>query len=132
MLTDGPRDGFTMVEVIVALLILTVGVLGIAASAGRLHTAVSRSGSEAVAQQAAHDRLSRVLLHPRYAELDSVFSAVEDPVAGLDGYRRATDVDRVVQSVSGGGQVDFTRITVTVEGPTIPDPVVRTAVVGAP
>lgn len=126
------HDGFTMVEVIVALLVLTVGLLGLAATAGRLHTAVARSGSEAVAQQAADDRLARVLLHPRYGELDSLFTAVEDPIDDLDDYRRVTDVSRVIAPTAGGGQVDFTRVTVTVEGPMIEDPVVRTAVVGAP
>lgn len=132
MLGSDSRAGFTMVEVIVALVILSVGVLGVAASAGRLHTAVARSGSEAVAQQAARDRLDRVLLHPRYGELDSLFTAVEDPVDGRDDYRRSTEVSRIVQSVPGGGEVDFTRIVVTVEGPGLREPVVRTAVVGAP
>lgn len=126
------RQGFTLVEMTVALVILAVGVLGISSSAGRLGQVSTTAQSEAVALQAVEDRLSLVLLHPNYAKLDSIFSKTENNVPAT-GYKRVTKVIRSITTGANGKKIDFSDIIVTVTGPGLPSTGVnRTQTVGAP
>jgi prepilin-type N-terminal cleavage/methylation domain-containing protein len=125
------RNGFTLVEVTVALVILAVGILGISSSAGRLGQVSSTAEAEAIALQAVQDRIAMVMLHPSYAKLDSIFSKTESNVPS-SGYTRVTDVTRTLTTGAGGKTVDRSSIQVTVTGPGLLSPVSRTQVVGAP
>jgi len=125
------RSGFTMVEVIIALVILGVGILGLASTAARLTSASSRARQEASAIRAVDDRMSMILMHPDYEALDSLFSGTEDGVPGLSsGSTRTTEVDRI--RTEAGDSVDYTRVVVTVNEPRLPEPVSRVSVVAAP
>lgn len=125
------RSGFTLVEVVMALVILAVGILGISASVSRLSLTSASIEQRAMALQAAQDRVSLILLHPRYGELDSLFSGTETNPAGLEGFSRTTSITRI-QSPGPGGQVeDFSRITVSVDGTMLTRPVQQTVMVAA-
>ena len=126
------RSGFTIVEVIVSLLILAVGILGISTSASRLNLVSAEVEQRAVALQAAQDRISIILLHPRYGELDSLFTATETDLPGLDGFTRITTITRLQTPGSQGRLIDFTRITVAVDGALLPRPVTQTVMVAPP
>jgi len=130
MLSDR-RGGFTVVEVLVALVILATGILATALSTSRLSSSSASAESEAVALQAVDDRLEIVLTAPSYGALDSLFSATEEGVPA-QGFTRVTVVDRVQQNLSGGRVLDFTRVTVGVDGPGLAAPIVRSIVRGAP
>jgi len=123
--------GFTVVEVLVALVILAAGLLATAVSTSRLSTASASAESEAVAIQAVDDRLGLVLSTPSYGALDSLFDATEDNVP-REGFTRTTSVSRVQEDLAGGRVLDYTRVTVRVEGPGLESPITRSAVRGAP
>lgn len=125
------RRGFTLIEVTVALVILAVGILAISASATRLGRASMYAGSDAAALQAVNDRLSYVLMHPNYAALDSLFSGSESGVPAT-GFARETEISRHIEDGEDGKTIDFTEITVTVDGPGMASPITRTQTVGAP
>lgn len=125
------EGGFTMVEVTIALVVLAIGILGIASSAGRLGQVNATAQAEAVALQAVQDRIAMVMLHPNYGKLDSIFSKTENNVPS-NGYKRVTKVTRKQTAGSGGKIIDYSDIQVTVTGPGLLSAVSRTQTVGAP
>ena len=125
------RNGFTMVEVIISIVVLSVAVLAISSSASHLAQVSADAERRALALQAVEDRLALVHLHPIYSQLDSLYTESNSTIPGLPGYTRKTAISRIIQSGEGGKYLDFTRITVTVEGPQLPAPLKRTVVIGA-
>lgn len=124
--------GFTLVEIIIALLILTTAVLGIAASTGKMLAPAATAELEFEALQAVEDRLSLIRLEPRYGDLDSLFAGSETSLPGMPGFTRTTTVTRTQQTLTGGKVLDFTTIVVTLDGPGLPAPLYRKLVVAAP
>lgn len=126
------RSGFTLVELIIALVILMVAVLGTAQMSARL----SRTGAEAElsakALQAAEDRISEARMELRYSALDTIFAALESDIPGLPGFTRATKVSRTRRVLPGGGIEDFRTILVTVSGPFLSSPITRSLIIAAP
>ncbi|MEX2466134.1 MAG: prepilin-type N-terminal cleavage/methylation domain-containing protein [Gemmatimonadota bacterium] len=123
------RAGFTIVEVIVALLILTTAVLGLAGSATQLTTAAAGAERRAQALYAADDRIGRVELDGRYADLDSLYAGVENDVP-IAGFTRTTTVEHV--DITDPDPLDYKVVTVVVTGPGLPSPIERSRVVAAP
>ncbi len=76
--------------------------------------------------------MARIQLHPIYQQLDSIYTESAAAIAGLEGYNRQTDITRVIQQGEREGKyIDFTRITVTVTGPGLTDPVSRSITIGS-
>jgi prepilin-type N-terminal cleavage/methylation domain-containing protein len=125
------EKGFTMVEMIISVVILAVAILGLSSSTAKLARTAVDAEKNALALQAVEDRMSRIRLHPIYQQLDSVFSETGGEIPGLEGYTRSTFITRVLeQGERPGKYVDYTRVTVTVEGPGLPEPVSRTVAIG--
>jgi len=131
MLTPGDRRGFTLVEIIVALLLLSVAVLGMGASSGALVRRALEAELESLARQAVEDRLSLVALEPVYSQIDD-YAGTESGIAGLEGTSRVTDVEHIRQDGSGGRMIDYREIKVTVSGGAVRRPVSGSVTVGAP
>ncbi len=130
MLTRDSRGGFTLVEVIVAMMILSVAVLGLASSAARLTTSSASAEIRALALEAAEDRLGRVRLDPRYGGLDTLYAGTDSDLFGIAGMTRTTTVVHVQQS--SPHPLDYKRITVMVSGPMLDPPITRLLIVAAP
>lgn len=131
MLTSTDRRGFTLVEIIVALLLLSVAVLGMGASSATLVRRAMEAEMESLAQQAVEDRLALVALEPTYSAIDS-YIGTESAVPGLEGASRITAVEHVRADGTGGRMIDYREITVTVTGGPIRIPYSRSVTVGAP
>jgi prepilin-type N-terminal cleavage/methylation domain-containing protein len=123
------RAGFTMVEVIVALVILSTAVLGLAGSAARLTTAAAGAERRAQALYAAEDRVGRIEVDGRYALLDSLYAGIENDVP-LEGFTRTTTVEHV--NVTDPSPLDYKVVTVVVTGPGLMSPIERNRLVAAP
>jgi prepilin-type N-terminal cleavage/methylation domain-containing protein len=126
------QDGFTLVEIIIALVILGVAVLGMSASTTGLVQSVAEEEINATVLQAVEDRLAEIRMDPRYASLDSLYNSTETDVLGLEGFTRVTDVTQIQTNLPGAGDVDVTRITVTVTGPFMNSPLTRYVMRAAP
>ncbi len=123
--------GFTMVEMIISVVILAVAILGLSSSTSRLARTAVDAERSALALQAVEDRISRIRLHPIYQQLDSVFTESDAEVPGLPDYARSTNITRILDPGERDGKyIDYTRITVTVTGPGLPEPVSRTVALG--
>ena len=96
------RKGFSLVEVVVALLILTVMMLGAQALAGRMIRTSATASIQVTAAQLADDRIDYLRMDPQYDSLTARYVADENPVAGYGGYRRPTAVNRTITATTNG------------------------------
>ena len=121
------RSGFTLIEVILALTILLVVMMLLANTTGKtVHTAATGANQEA-GIQLAMDRVEKVRSDPNYSALDTAYAKTETNFPTLAGFTRVTTIVRTTS-----GAHDFKRVTVTVTGPGLTVPIVRTVTVAAP
>ncbi len=119
------RRGFTLIEVIAALVLLMIVVTGLATVTGRFVRTVSQTELQVAAVQLAQDRIQIIQMDPDYGGLETEYVGVESSFPTLTGYTRETQITQV----GGAGQPnDYKRITVIVNGPGLPQPVERTTV----
>lgn len=121
------RNGFTLIEVMIALTILMIVLVGMASVTTRSVHVTTVSDREEAAIQLVHDRLEFVRADPRYDGLDSLYGTTETTFATLPGFQRVTTVTRITT-----GNNDYKRVTVTVTGPGLSKPVARTITVAQP
>jgi type IV pilus modification protein PilV len=123
------EGGFTLIEVIIAMTILVVVILAMATAAGQFVRMTAQSEAQTVATQLAEERFATMLMDPSYDDLETNYEGTESTIPDRPGFTRVTDITQV----GGAGQAqDFKRITVTVNGPGLTAPVVRTTTVAAP
>jgi len=123
------QEGFTLIEAMVALVILAVVLLALGAATGTLVARVTDSGHRATAVELAQDRLNRVQVDPQYDSLEARYASSGDTVPGHPDFTRTTIIDHV----GGSGQnMDYKVVTVQVSGPGLDSAISRTVTVGAP
>ena len=125
------RDGFTVVEVILALLLLSFMVMGFQAATGEIISYAAQSDRQSVAAQLVEDRLDLIRLDPDYEAIESRYEGVESSLADYPGFTRTTNIVQTYDE-QATGVLNYLKITVTVDGDGIRDPVARTIVIGAP
>ena len=123
--------GMTLIEIIIALSILAVVVLGMGQFAFNFSRVERQSEARTIAVNLAQARLSQVRASTNYSGLATNFATTETSFAGLPGYQRTTTV------VHTGGPLptytnDYTTVTVTVTSPALKSPVTKTVVVASP
>lgn len=125
------REGFTVVEVLLALLLLSFMVMGFQAATGEIIHYAAQSDRKAVAVQLVQDRLDLVHMDTEYSGLQSRYAEVRTGLPGYPTMTRTTQVVRTRASQSTG-LLDYTTVTVTLESASLREPVSRTIVVAAP
>lgn len=125
------KNGFTLIEMIVSVVLLSVAILALSTSTTRLVGVTMDAETKALALQAVEDRLAEIRLHPIYQQIDSLFTESNTAVPNMQGYRRSTSITRVLQEGDRDGKyIDFTRITVEVTGPQLSRPLSRSISIG--
>lgn len=119
------RRGMTLLEVMMAMVILTAVLLGM----GKFITSYARSASDgatmSVAADLVQDRIEYIKTTQPYSALSS-YATIEATIPGHPNYTRETDVLRTNSASS-----DFTVVTVTVTHPTLLKPIAKTTVIAA-
>ena len=123
------QSGFSLVEVMMALVLLSVTVMGMQLMTAQALQRMRGSNVSLTAAQLAEDKIDAVRLEPIYANVPS-YSGIDTP-AGFAGYERTTTV-RQVRDSTAQGVTDYRIVTVSVTGPQLRVPVKRTLVIGAP
>ena len=104
--------GFTLIEVVIALTILLVVMVGLVTMTGKTTNIAATGDRQEAAVQLASDRIDQVRADPDYTNYETAYGTTETSFPTLPGFSRATLVVRTVSSTQ-----DFKRITVTVSGP---------------
>ncbi len=125
-----PRTGFTLVETVVALIILGFALLGLALFVSRMASAGTSSHLLGTANELAADRIEMIKTATIYSQIDG-FAGTELTIAGTGnaGYTRQTFIRHV-----GGGttdSVDYKIVTVVVANPAMTDSVRKTTIIAA-
>jgi type II secretion system protein I len=122
-----PTAGFTLVEVLIALAMLSVILLAAAASTTKYLGVITRNRIRIQAAAVADAQIATVRVSPTYDSLTVRFDSSRTNVP-FPGYTRSTRVLRT----GAGTSTDLTKIRVTVSGPELISPVVRYATIAAP
>ena len=120
----------TLIEIIIALTILAVVVLGMGQFAFNFSRTERQAEARSIAVFLADQRLSEVRASPNYSGIDSIYAGSEATISGFAGYARTTTVLH-----TGGPRPqanDYKTITVTVTSRALASPVTKTIVVAAP
>lgn len=123
----GSSAGFTLVEVLIALAMLSVVLLAAAASTTKYLGVITRNRMRIQAAAVADAQIASVRVSPAYDSLTVRFDSTRSGVP-FAGYTRSTRVIRT----GAGSATDVTKIRVTVSGPELSSPVVRYATIAAP
>ena len=118
--------GFTLIEIMMALVVLTIAILGLATSTSGFMHVVTVGQARSTAIQLAQQRIEQIQMDPYYAGLDSAFGGTETNLPSLAGYTRITTI------VPSTDSLDYKTITVSVIDPTAADTIRRTVIVAAP
>lgn len=121
------RDGFTLVEVMIAIFILGSIVLTMAASASRYLSVATKQRQRVQASAAAEGQIALVRVSPTYDSLTIRFDSTKSNTPA-SGYTRVTSVVRT----GTGTTSDITKVTVTITGPLLATPVKRSITIAAP
>ena len=132
MIMGTSRLGFTLVELMVAVLLLGTVILGVGAATSRMSRVAVLSAQETAALDLAEERIAEVMADPAYDSLEVRYQEVESGLPGAPGLYRSTQVARVRQTMQTGRVLDFKRVTVRVEGPGLLSPVSRSTTRAAP
>ena len=127
------RRGFTLIEVMVALIILTIVSLSLGKFVASFSHAVGTSTIRTIAIDVATEQLELVRGNANptaYPTLVATFNG--NVVTGFPSYPRMTRTTTVVRTTGTNPRRDYTTITVTVTEATLGTPVNLTAVVAAP
>jgi prepilin-type N-terminal cleavage/methylation domain-containing protein len=127
------KRGFTLVEVLIALIILTVVSLSLGRFVASFSHAVGTSTIRTIAIDVATEQMELVRGNANptaYPTLVATFNG--NVVTGFPSYPRMTRTTTVVRTTGTNPRRDYTTITVTVTEPTLGAPIDLTAVVAAP
>jgi len=127
MRSRSSSEGFTLVEVLIALAMLGVVLLAAAASTTRYLGVITRNRIRIQAAAVADAQIAKVRVSPAYDSLTVRFDSTRSGVP-FPGYTRST---RVIRS-GAGTTSDLTKVRVTVSGPELTTPVVRYTTIAAP
>jgi prepilin-type N-terminal cleavage/methylation domain-containing protein len=123
--------GVTLIEVIIAMVILTVVLLGMGSFAVRFTRTVQAADARTVAVMLASQRISEVRSQPNYGGLETAYNGTESTIAGFPGYTRSTQIVRTGGPKPTYNQ-DYKTVTVAVTAPGITTAIAKTVIVAAP
>jgi prepilin-type N-terminal cleavage/methylation domain-containing protein len=123
------RRGFSLIEVMLALVLLTVVLVSLAQHTGAFVHTVSTSTARIAAAEVASERIGLVSMDPSYTTLGATWAGTQ---TGFPGYPRMSRVTTVQRVTSVAPARDYTIVTVRVSEPTMGTPIDVTTVVAQP
>ncbi|MEA2722269.1 MAG: hypothetical protein QOH59_40 [Gemmatimonadales bacterium] len=119
--------GFTLIEVMISLVILSAIVLSIGHGTARYLSTITRSRVRIQAASVADAQIAAMRVDPNYTALTATYNGTTADLP-FTGYNRVTLVVRT----GAGTAADRTRVRVTVTGSALATPVVRYTTIATP
>jgi prepilin-type N-terminal cleavage/methylation domain-containing protein len=127
------RRGFTLVELLIAIVMLTIVLTTIARYTGKYIHTVATSTARMTAAEVARERIGLVDMDPSYFTLGGVWGAgLEADQTGFPGFPSMRRVTTVLRVTGVAPPRDYTLVTVRVSEPTMGAPIDVTTVVARP
>jgi prepilin-type N-terminal cleavage/methylation domain-containing protein len=123
------RRGFSLIEVMLAVVILAVVLVSLARYTGQFLHTVSTSSARTVAAEVARERISLVDQDPSYTTLAATWAGTQTGFHGYPMMQRVTTVSRITGNAPPR---DYTVVTVRVSEPTMGQAIDVTTVVAQP
>ena len=123
------RRGMTLIEVMIAVVLLTSVLLGMGIFMARYGHAVGTNSARASARELVAERIEYVKGATQYNTIEATYAGMEASIPGYPGFTRRTLILRV-----GGGpadRFDHKVVTVIVDGPGLAQPAKKTSVISA-
>lgn len=120
------RDGLTLIEVLVALVLLSGVAMGMSSYAAKFIRGTADASIRSTAGDLVSDRLEQIKGYGRYGTLESTYNGTESSMPGYANFTRRTDIVRVNTTTN-----DYKTITVTVTHPGLRTAVKKTTVISA-
>jgi prepilin-type N-terminal cleavage/methylation domain-containing protein len=123
------RNGMTLIEIIIALVILSSVMLSMGAFMAAYGRAVGTGSARASARELVAERIEYVKGATNYTTVEATYGGMETGIPGYPGFTRRTLVMRV--GGNPGDRFDHKVITVVVDGPGLTKSVKKTSVIAA-
>ena len=120
------RRGMTLMEVMVAMVILTGALLGMGRFITSFQHSTSNNSLSSTATDLVVDRLETIKSNTSYVNLTATYAAIEAAIPGFPNYTRVTQVLR-----TNTASTDYTAVTVTVSHPGLSKPVKKSTIIAA-
>lgn len=121
------RRGMTLVEVLVALVLMAGVLLAMGRFSGALAHTTGTARVTATATQLVADRLEQVKSAPRYTAIESLYVATENSISGFGGFTRQTIVKRIGGTATDS--IDYKIVTVQVNNSALSKAVRKSTVI---
>lgn len=118
------RRGMTLIEVMIALSIVTSAMLGLGAFLPNFMHTSAQGTLLSAASDLAVDRIETIKSWPTYSSLETTYNATENSFANCRGCTRTTLIVHTTSATT-----DYKVATVTVAGPNIVTPVTKTTAI---
>ena len=124
--TRRARRGMSLIEVMIALVILTGALLRMGRFIGSFAHTSTDGFMLSEAADLCLDRIETIKAYGVYSTLETKYNGTESSIAGYPGFKRVTQVLRTVNSTT-----DYKAITVTVTNPAMTGSVKKTTIISA-
>ena len=129
------RDGMTLIEVILAVVILSGAMLGLSRFGSQFQHQASNSANQTLASDLATQKLEEIKGYRVYSTLVATFNSVNETFATDSTYRGFTRSTAAVRTqVAAGASAsppgnDYITVTVTVTGNALPAAIKKTTII---
>jgi prepilin-type N-terminal cleavage/methylation domain-containing protein len=123
------RSGMTLIEIMIALVILSSVMLGMGSFMAAYGHAVGTGSARAWARELVAERIEYVKGATNYTTIEPTYGGFEAAIPGDPGFTRRTLVMRV--GGMPGDRFDHKVVTVVVDGPGLTEPVRKTSMIAA-
>jgi prepilin-type N-terminal cleavage/methylation domain-containing protein len=123
-----PRAGMTLIECMVALVILSGSLLALGNFMGKYAHTTTMAAATSTAIDLATNRIDSIRTAPTYATIPTTYAGVQTIAVGPANYKRITTINHIGGSPTD--TMDVMVVTVTVAAPDSGATVKKTAVIG--
>jgi prepilin-type N-terminal cleavage/methylation domain-containing protein len=127
------RRGMTLIEVMIAIVIMSGAMIGLAKFGGQFEHTTASAGDMSLASDLATLRIEQIKSFRVYSTLVATYNSITETYPNTDpvynGFTRVTRVTRCNGCAPNPPANDYTTVTVTVSGRSLVAPIAKTTII---